>query len=134
MGVLVDSSVLIDVFRNDTHWYAWSIETVRRVAHSDELWLNQIIAAETRWVRSEDHPLLFRLVQRLDLPWEAAARAGEAHFAYRRRQGTRDAILADFLIGAHAAVAGLALLTRDPRRIRAAFPEVRLITPETDPL
>ena len=32
-------------------------------------------------------------------------------------------------LGAHACVAHLPLLTRDPRRVRTFFPSVRLITP-----
>lgn len=77
---------------------------------------------------------LFQGLTRASLPWAAAPVAGVAYGAYKRRGGSKDAILADFLIGAHAVVEGLALLTRDPRRIRTAFPDVRLITPETDPL
>jgi hypothetical protein len=67
--------------------------------------------------------------RRLDLPYEAAFLAGKAFLAYRRRGGTRTAPLPDFYIGAHAAVAGLRLLTRDARRYRSYFPSVPLIAP-----
>lgn len=66
---------------------------------------------------------------RLDLPYEAAFLAGKAFFAYKRKGGQRSAPLADFFIGAHAAVAGLQLLTRDLRRYRTYFPTIRLIAP-----
>ena len=69
-------------------------------------------------------------IERLELPYEAAFLAGKAFLSYRRRGGRRSAPLADFYIGAHAAVAGLRLLTRDPRRYRTYFPTVNLIAPE----
>ena len=66
---------------------------------------------------------------RLPLPWDAAYLAGRAFVAYRRRRGQQRSPLPDFYIGAHAAVAGLPLLTRDPRRYKAYFPTVTLIAP-----
>ncbi|HXN39596.1 MAG TPA: type II toxin-antitoxin system VapC family toxin [Solirubrobacteraceae bacterium] len=61
----------------------------------------------------------------------AAFLAGHAHAAYRRAGGTRDAVLPDFLIGAHAAVTSRPLLTRDPRRVATYMPGVTLVAPET---
>jgi hypothetical protein len=68
------------------------------------------------------------------LEWsEAALRdaltAGHAHAAYRRAGRERTQILADFLIGAHAAVTHRPLLTRDPRRVSQHLPGVELIAP-----
>ncbi len=62
---------------------------------------------------------------------EVAIRAGQAHRLYRDRGGTRDAILADFLIGAHAAVRRAPLITRDRQRFASYFPELTIIAPET---
>ena len=59
----------------------------------------------------------------------AAFLAGKAFLAYRRRGGAKGAPLPDFYIGAHAAVTGLVLLTRDDTRYRTYFPTVRLIAP-----
>jgi predicted nucleic acid-binding protein len=73
------------------------------------------------------------LLERADLPWEAAFRAGRAFVAYRRAGGTKTAPMPDFYIGAHAQVAGLTLLTRDARRYRSYFPELRLIAPDSMP-
>jgi predicted nucleic acid-binding protein len=39
--------------------------------------------------------------------------------------------LPDFYIGAHAAVTGRALLTRDNRRYRALLPALTLISPQS---
>ena len=63
------------------------------------------------------------------LPWEAAFLAGKCFLEYRRRGGTRRSPLPDFYIGAHAAIAGLPLLTRDARRYRTYFPQLRLLAP-----
>ena len=66
---------------------------------------------------------------RLHLPWEAAFLGAKAFERYRRRGGTKRSPLPDFYIGAHAAVAGMTLLTRDARRYRTYFPKLRIIAP-----
>jgi predicted nucleic acid-binding protein len=64
-----------------------------------------------------------------DIPLEASFLAGHAHAAYRRAGGERQAVLPDFLIGAHAAVTDRRLLTRDPRRVATHLPGAQLICP-----
>ena len=131
--VLVDSNVLLDILTEDPRWYAWSSEALARLAEQSTLAINPIIYAEVsiRFSTIEDleatvAPEHFR---RLPLPWEAAFLAGKCFLAYQKRGGRRVAPLPDFYIGAHAAVAGMTLLTRDPRRYRAYFPTLKLICP-----
>lgn len=97
--------------------------------------INQIIYSELgAGMRSiEEIELAFpaESFDRLDLPWDAAFLAGQAHRMYRRDGGSRDRTLPDFLIGAHAAVAGLTLITRDPKRYRRHFPRLAMIAPDT---
>ena len=65
------------------------------------------------------------------VPREALFLAGKAFLQYRRRSGAKSGVLPDFFIGAHAAVAGIPLLTRDTRRYRTYFPKLALITPDS---
>lgn len=80
-----------------------------------------------------DLALSERWVERIPMPWPASFLAGKAFLHYRRRGGPKLSPLPDFFIGAHAAVDGLRLLTRDPARYRTYFPTVELISPEQPP-
>lgn len=62
--------------------------------------------------------------------WRAAGLAFQGYAARRKRQkGTEPRrILADFLIGAHAAVNGYRLLTLDAGLYRASFPKLVTVT------
>jgi predicted nucleic acid-binding protein len=95
--------------------------------------INPLIYAEVsiRFVSVEavDHVLPTNLFRREDLPYDAAFLAGKAYVEYRERGGKRRSLLPDFLIGAHAAVAGYRMLTRDARRYRTYFPKLDLIAP-----
>ena len=67
--------------------------------------------------------------RRVPLPFAAAFLAGQCFVKYRRRGGERRSPLPDFYIGAHAAIAGLTLLTRDATRYRTYFPTLRIVAP-----
>jgi len=134
MDILVDSNVILDILTEDKKWFPWSSETLAYYAEQNELVINPIIYAEVsiRFERIEDledvlPPSYFR---RDPIPWEAAFLAGKCFLAYRRRGGRRRSPLPDFFIGAHAAVAGMRLLTREVLRYRTYFPTLNLIVPE----
>lgn len=133
MITLVDSNVILDVATDDPEWGAWSGEALAREADESTLAINPLIFAEIsagfETIEELEELVPARAFRRLDLPYEAAFLAAKAFVAYRRRGGQRSAPLADFYIGAHAAVAGLRLLTRDARRYRTYFPGVPLISP-----
>lgn len=132
-GVLVDSNVLLDVLTEDAAWSTWSAAALQAAADVGPLVINPIIYAEVsvRFSRIEDleEAPPADAVHRQEVPWAAAFLAGKAFVEYRRRGGTRRSPLPDFFIGAHAAVGGLRLLTRDPTRYRSSFPRVALIEP-----
>jgi len=133
-AVLVDSNVLLDVLTEDALWFRWSSEALARCADEGTLAVNPIIYAEVSIgfdrIEDLDETLTPDFFQRAPLPWEAAFLAGKAFRRYRKRGGRRTSTLPDFYIGAHAAVAGMPLLTRDPGRYRSYFPGVSLISPE----
>ena len=117
----------------DPQWSAWSGETLAECAESSALAINPLVYAEVsiRFDRIEElqDALPEEDFLRLPLPWEAAFLAGKCFVRYRRRRGPRRSPLPDFYIGAHAAVAGLTLLTRDATRYRTYFPGLEIIAP-----
>lgn len=133
-GTLIDSNVLLDVLTEDTNWYNWSASALEQCANDGALFINPLIYAEVSvgFARIEEMEaaLPAETFRRLSLPLEAAFLAGKAFLRYRQAGGVRTSCLPDFFIGAHAAVAGLKLLTRDARRYRTYFPTLTLIAPE----
>lgn len=132
-GVLVDSSVLLDIFTEDAAWMAWSSAALAAAADAGRLVINPIVFAEVSVRFSKIEELDARLPRdtfvREPIPFEAAFLAGKAFQRYRRGGGQRAAPLPDFFISAHAAVAGHRLLTRDPTRIIPIFPSLALVAP-----
>jgi predicted nucleic acid-binding protein len=131
--VLVDSNVILDILTEDSEWLDWSADALERQAESSLLVINPIIYAEVAAgftsVEELDEALPDGYFRREALPWDAAFLAGQAFLRYRRRGGARRHPLPDFYIGAHAAIAGYTLLTRDPRRYRTYFPKLQLVSP-----
>jgi predicted nucleic acid-binding protein len=133
MSTLVDSNILLDLLDEDDEWLDWSSSMVSQAAERGPIVINPLIYAETSVafdsIEDLDAALPAAFFVREALPWEAAFLAAKAFLAYRRRGGTRRAVLPDFYIGAHAAIAGHTLLTRDPSRYRTYFPKLRIIAP-----
>lgn len=131
--VFVDSNILLDVLTEDPQWFAWSSGALAEAADRHRLVINAVVYAEVsvRFSRIEDleAALPVQVIEREPIPFEAAFLAGKCFRAYRRRGGVRTSPLPDFFIGAHAAVAGYDLLTRDAGRYRTYFRNVRVIGP-----
>jgi predicted nucleic acid-binding protein len=131
--VLVDSNVLLDILTEDPRWFEWSADALARCAENSVVAINPIVYAEVpvHFARIEDldDALPEPAIQRLPLPWDAAFLAGRCFLEYRRRRGVRRSPLPDFYVGAHAAVTGMTLLTRDAGRYRTYFPKLDLIAP-----
>jgi predicted nucleic acid-binding protein len=131
--VLVDSNVLLDVLTEDPRWFERSATTLARLGADHELVINPIVYAEVSVgfdrIEELEAALPGEFFRREALPWEAAFLAGKCFVKYRRRGGARRAPLPDFYIGAHAAVRGIPLLTRDAARYRTYFPKLDVIVP-----
>jgi predicted nucleic acid-binding protein len=135
LPVLVDTNVILDISTNDERWFDWSASALERAGDESSLVINPIIYAEVSiaYKRIEDLDLALPpgTFRREALPCEAAFLAGKAFLKYRQRGGrSKLRPLPDFYIGAHAAVAGYRLLTRDAARYRTYFPGLDLIAPE----
>ena len=131
--LLVDTNVVVDVLQDDPHWAEWSIQHLRAQSLIHELAINPVIYAEIS--------LSFSTVETLDavlarmeltfheIPKAALFLAGKAFAQYRKRGGSKNQVLPDFLIGAHAAVLGWPLLTRDASRYQTYFPSLKVLAP-----
>ena len=131
--ILVDTCVLVDVSTGDPRWKDWSSDQLAFWAARGPLVINAMVFAEwcgdfTTLAESEAALESFGLVWK-DLPRRALFLASRAHIEYRRSGGTRPMVLPDFLIGAHAAVAGIPLLTRDRRRFETYFNGLEIVAP-----
>ncbi len=131
--ILVDSCVVIDVLENDRNWAGWSQTQLENWSARGPLLINAVIYAELAAYASSKESLEAEIAAAglavSELPRDALFLAGRAHAAYRRRGGTRAGVLADFLVGAHAAVLRIPILTRDVSRFRAYFPTINLVSP-----
>ena len=132
-AVLVDSNVLLDISTQDAEWSEWSENALAECAEYANLIINPIVYAEVSigftTIEALNAALPGDLYQREPLQWEAGFLAGKCFLAYRRSGGKKTSPMPDFYIGAHAAIAGLALLTRDAARFRTYFPKVELLSP-----
>lgn len=132
-AVLVDSNVILDIFTQDSAWFDWSSAALEEAVDDSVAVINPIIYAEVSVHFSGIEELDFKLpldrFRRDQLPWTAAFLAGKAYRIYRRNAGAKRSPIPDFYIGAHAAVAGFRLLTRDPTLYRSYFPTVKLLSP-----
>ena len=131
--VMVDSNVLIDVLDPDPVWFEWSAKRLAPLVDAGALVINPIVYAELvagfTTLEALNAALDPYSLIRDPLPWEAAFLASQAFLLYRKRRGPKRSPLPDFYIGAHASLAGYALLTRDPAHYREYFPKLRLISP-----
>lgn len=132
-AVLVDSSVVLDLFTGDPEFYENSVACLARWAAKGDLLVDDIVYTEVsvgfQRIEELDEALAGAGFTHAPIPKEALFLAGKAFLAYRRRGGVRTSPLPDFIIGAHAAVAGIPLITRDPKRVRDTYPGVVILDP-----
>lgn len=132
--MLVDTNVLVDLLQDDPDWADWSLAQLQAQSKVHRLIINPIIYAELSLtfstVEALDRAVEGMELRVLEIPKPALFLAGKAFIQYRRGGGVKNNVLGDFFIGAHAAVSGLPILTRDTRRFTHYFPSVKLVSPE----
>lgn len=133
LTTLVDTNVLLDVLTEDPVWFGWSAQWLGQAADEGVLVINPIVYAEVSvsFARIEelDEALPVEDYRREALPYAAGFLAGKAHLKYRKTGGAKTTPLPDFYIGAHAAISGHRLLTRDAKRFRGYFPTLEVLAP-----
>ena len=132
---LIDTNVLLDLVTDDPVWAEWSIRQLDIAAVKGPLAINGVVYAELSvgFERIEDLDAVLEdaAIAVVEIPRPALFLAGKAFQRYRAAGGSRSGVLPDFFIGAHAAIAGLPLLTRDGQRYHTYFPSLSLIAPQT---
>jgi predicted nucleic acid-binding protein len=132
-ATLVDSCVILDVATGDAQWADWSANRIAEAMDTGRVVINPLIYAEIsvgyETVEELDEILPASDYEREPLPYRAGFAAGKAYLRYRRSGGDKRSPMPDFYIGAHAAIAGYRLLTRDASRYRTYFPRLELIAP-----
>lgn len=133
MRTAIDTNVLIDVLARSGKSSDEAIEALLVAAGQGELILSVICYAEIAHrfpSRDELTEFLDGLqINVVDLTADHAFAAGTFHQAYRKRGGTRQRILPDFLVGAHALADADRLLTTDGRFYGPSFPALKAISP-----
>lgn len=131
--LLVDTNVLVDVLQDDPQWAEWSIGQMRAQAALHALVINPVIYAEISLsfstIEALDDVVQTLALDLREIPRPALFLAAKAYAQYRRRGGSKAQVLPDFFIGAHAAVEGWPLLTRDAGRFRTYFPSLDVLAP-----
>jgi predicted nucleic acid-binding protein len=132
-GTLVDTNIWIDCIDANSPWHNWAVEQLQKLSERSPLHVNLVVYTELL-VPCTDVAALDALLDVYDtlrtaLPWACAALTAAAFARYRSRGGSRLKPMPDFYIGAHAAVANLSVLTRDPTRYKGYFPRLVVVAP-----
>ena len=133
-GVFVDSCVLLDLFTDDPNWGEWSENILDLYSQTNTLYINSIVYTEVsigfNTIEEVENAISELGIKVLEIPREALFLAGKVFLKYRKNQGTKTSPLPDFFIGAHVSVSNFDLITRDTKKYKTYFPQVKLIHPE----
>lgn len=131
--IFVDTCVLLDVVTPPSDWSDWSDRRLAAWSLRGALVINDIVFAEFcagyEALNAVETAIEAMGVDVLAIPHEALFLASKAHRLYRRRGGHKASVLPDFLIGAHAAVLCIPVMTRDPRRFTRYFSGLEIVSP-----
>jgi predicted nucleic acid-binding protein len=132
-GVLVDTNVWVDCMDDASPWHEWAVDQLQACSERSPLHINIIVYTELLMPAPDLNALDAMLdvfdTQRSQLPWPSAPLTAAVYAEYKRRGGSKQKPLPDFYIGAHAAVANLSVLTRDPSPYRSYFAKLAVLAP-----
>ena len=133
MITAVDTSVLLDVFTADPTFGPASRDTLGTCLTVGTVLACSIVWAETCafFPASDSAEAALTVLGAAFNPLgqRSAELAGETWRSYRQRGGSRQCVIADFLIGAHASLQADRLLTRNRGFLRSYFPDLMVIEP-----
>lgn len=133
MITAVDSNVLIDVFLADKKFGATSAKALQGCLQAGAVIISGVVFVEVMPLfpsASDFHDALKALnIQVAAIGMPSFLTAAAAWTEYRRLGGSKNRVVADFLIGAHAQVECERLLTRDRGFYRKYFKKLNIFEP-----
>lgn len=135
MITVVDTNVILDVLNDDPRFASASISSMREALGEGALMACDVVWAEIgAWFATPEDTA--DVMDRFGIRFAAldpgvAAAAGRVWQRYRAEHGTRQRVLADFLIGTHAWMRADRFLTRDRGFYRTYFKRLKIVDPST---
>jgi predicted nucleic acid-binding protein len=138
-GAALDTNVLQAILQAGHPLQERARQALKRAQKRKPFILCPVVFAEAHGIPGFDAEVFQAFLSDLgaEVDWQLPSAmwslAGEAQVGYhqrRRKQNLTEQkrVLADFLIGAHAQVRNVPLVTLDPKGYRAAFPKLELIS------
>lgn len=139
MTVALDTNVLVGLWDASDALHLLARKALEAVASRETLLICGVVYAELIGAPGRTESFVDRFCEETGIAvewdleekvWRTAGKAFQVYASQRKRYGGSEPrrLLADFLIGAHAAESGYKLLTLDDRLYRRAFPGLPLET------
>ena len=134
MITAVDSSIIIDVLEPDPDHGPGSREALRRCLREGSMVACDVVWVEVATAFGHAQARALDALREIGIAYspmseEAALRAAECWYRFRKRSEAKDRIVADFLVGGHALVQADRLLTRDRGFYHACFSGLMILDP-----